>query len=80
MKLSWEILDLRAKVAKGCYFVSLCHAPGGHFWLARFCLGPGQDNKSSLTLSRSTGIGHSNVLEDVQEMCNVDASHNHYIN
>lgn len=71
--LSWQTLDIRAKSARGCYFVSLCHHADGDFYIARYCINPRDDAWGGMSQSRVCGIGRSSNLEEIKIMCNEDA-------
>jgi hypothetical protein len=77
MVLSWQIVDLRARVEGGCYFIGLCHELTGDVWVARYCTDPRNDATwSSGSKARIKGIGHSTDLEEIKTMCGEDADHN----
>lgn len=72
MMLSWQVLDVRAKMGDGCYFISLVHHQEGDFYIARYCMHP-SSTAAFGHQSRPKGVGHSRNLEDTKIMCNEDA-------
>lgn len=86
--LSWEVVDVRARVKGGCYYISLAHDPAGHCYIARFCADPRADMNSlayayaaiDYSYTRERGIGHDTDLEKVKAMCEQDALARHLVN
>ena len=72
--LTWQILDQRARVTDGCYFITLVHDLSGDVWIARFCLDPRIDPHGVRgDGSRQRGVGHSNDMTTLQTICEDDA-------
>jgi hypothetical protein len=81
MSLDWEIIDCRARVSDGCYYITLARdraEQGAQTYVARFCKDGAHfmsEGSSSygVDISRRRGIGHSTDLGEVKRMCELDA-------
>jgi len=77
--MNWETLDVRARVDGGCYYITFARDPAGAAYIARFCADPRPEQVNTYTpgnadwsYNRFRGIGHSESLERVKEMCEND--------
>jgi hypothetical protein len=81
MSLDWEIIDCRARVSDGCYYITVARdraERGIKVYIARFCkdgaqLASPDAMYSGSDISRRRGIGHSTDLGEVKLMCEMDA-------
>lgn len=81
MTLSWEIVDCRARVSDGCYYITLARdirVDKDKVYVARFCKDgahflSAEDAYNAHGISRRRGIGHSADLGEVKRLCELDA-------
>lgn len=82
MTLDWEIIDCRARVSDGCYYITLARdirVEKDKVYVARFCkdgakfLSAEAAGCTAVDISRRRGIGHSADLGEVKRMCELDA-------
>lgn len=75
--LEWQLLDLRAKVPGGCYFIGWSRSPDEELWVGRYCTDPRADPQGiCMNGTRINGIGKSSELQEVKELCQHDAEIN----
>lgn len=77
--MNWETLDIRARVDGGCYYITFVRDPAGNVYIARFCPDPRPEPINQYApgnvdygYTRLRGIGHSESIDRVKEMCEND--------